>query len=341
VTDYYNYDKITNIERVTPQNVTFPAILVCFECFGQEYYYRNESVKFDSILQNDLNVSLIKNFLYDSSFFKNENFTVVDNLLDFFIIPGRNERALDCLRFNAVTNKSVELFTASSSEDFFQVRLKDSYTVEINSSLNEFYNYTLFGRFWVYIGVNHMNSFEKLEFLQLNTDRIHDIKIQKESMETKLPLPFNPCQELSDGKPYHRWNCIEDCVFKKIKNEFNCTFPSSLFAIAGFDLCDESGSFYWQRFSDGCQTECPLEDCFSEKFTHDVTILDRTTGLTMANFYFRDLSTLNITQIPKTDAFTFLNNIGGGLGLFMGIALPNLLEFLQFLVDIGLIAFGW
>jgi hypothetical protein len=25
----------------------------------------------------------------------------------------------------------------------------------------------------------------------------------------------------------------------------------------------------------------------------------------------------------------------------MGIALPNLLEFLQFLVEIGLIAFGW
>ena len=63
---------------------------------------------------------------------------------------------------------------------------------------------------------------------------------------------------------------------------------------------------------------------FSEKFTHDVTFLDRTTGLTMVNFYFRDLSTLNITQIPKTDAFTFLNNIGGGLGLLIGIALPQL-----------------
>ena len=79
VTDYYNYDKITNIDRVTPQNVTFPAILVCFECYAQEYYYRSEFVKFNSIMQNDLNVSLIKNFLYDSSFFKNEYFP-----LDFF-----------------------------------------------------------------------------------------------------------------------------------------------------------------------------------------------------------------------------------------------------------------
>ncbi len=53
---------------------------------------------------------------------------------------------------------------------------------------------------------------------------------------------------------------------------------------------------------------------------------------------FRDLSTLNISQFPKTDPFTFLNNIGAGLGLFMGIALPNLLVLFQFMVEICLIA---
>ena len=29
VADYYKYDKITNIERVKPDNVTYPAITVC------------------------------------------------------------------------------------------------------------------------------------------------------------------------------------------------------------------------------------------------------------------------------------------------------------------------
>ena len=54
-------------------------------------------------------------------------------------------------------------------------------------------------------------------------------------------------------------------------------------------------------------------------------------------FTFRDMSSLNITQIPKTDLWTFINNIGGGLGLFMGIAFPNIVELLQFLADILII----
>jgi hypothetical protein len=62
-------------------------------------------------------------------------------------------------------------------------------------------------------------------------------------------------------------------------------------------------------------------------------------GFTALRFSFYDFSTLNITQIPKTDMFTFINNVGGGLGLFMGIAFPNLIEFLQFISEIFLVAF--
>ena len=56
-------------------------------------------------------------------------------------------------------------------------------------------------------------------------------------------------------------------------------------------------------------------------------------------FSFIDFSSLYMTQIPKTDLFTFINNIGGGLGLFMGIAFPNIIEFPQLTFEIFLIAF--
>ncbi len=99
---------------------------------------------------------------------------------------------------------------------------------------------------------------------------------------------------------------------------------------------------YWvlkREFSESCLKECLLESCYSEKFTFDSTTISSDLNFTMFRFYFRDLSTLNITQIPKTDTFTFLNNIGGGLGLFMGIAFPNLIEFFQFILEIILIIF--
>ena len=61
--------------------------------------------------------------------------------------------------------------------------------------------------------------------------------------------------------------------------------------------------------------------------------------MTQMKFSFIDFSSLYMTQIPKTDLFTFINNIGGGLGLFMGIAFPNIIEFPQFTFEIFLIAF--
>jgi hypothetical protein len=81
-----------------------------------------------------------------------------------------------------------------------------------------------------------------------------------------------------------------------------------------------------------------LESCFSEKFIFDFTSTTKK-DYTLLDLKFHDLSTLNITQIPKTDSFTFLNNISGGLVLFMGIAFPYLIEFFEFILEIILIIF--
>jgi len=61
-------------------------------------------------------------------------------------------------------------------------------------------------------------------------------------------------------------------------------------------------------------------------------------GRTLFRFSLRDFSSLTITQVPKIDEFTFINNIGGGLGLFMGISFPTLIEFIEFTAEILWIA---
>ena len=155
-----------------------------------------------------------------------------------------------------------------------------------------------------------------------------------------MPEPYNQCKESSNDEPYHQWNCIEACTYKEIKNKYNCTFHSTLFSIRGFRQCDiRLRNFTDMRTElfDSCLKECPFKSCFSEKYTHQIKSKPNTNGDTLLTLSFRDLSTLNITQIPKTDGFTFLNNIGGGLGLFMGIAFPNLIEFLQYIFEIFLI----
>jgi len=65
----------------------------------------------------------------------------------------------------------------------------------------------------------------------------YQIGILKESIEIKLPEPYNLCKESSIDEPYHQSNCIGYCIFKEIKDKYNCTFSQSLFAIKGLEEC--------------------------------------------------------------------------------------------------------
>jgi len=170
-----------------------------------------------------------------------------------------------------------------------------------------------------------LNSFENTIYQVLDPDLKHLFEIEKASIETKLPEPYNPCRKSSVDEPYHQMDCIGACTYKEIKNKYNCTFQETLFSIKGFSQCELNYRKLIAEFSASCLKECPLENCFSQKFFFDATRSSKFNDQTYFIFLFRELSTLNISQIPKTDSFTFLNNIGGGLGLFMGIAFQIIL----------------
>ena len=59
---------------------------------------------------------------------------------------------------------------------------------------------------------------------------------------------------------------------------------------------------------------------FTHKFEFDVWPLD--------------LSYIEISQTPKMSGYSLLNEIGGALGLFVGITCLSLLEFLEFFFEL-------
>ena len=66
VADFYKYDKITNIERVYPESVTFPAITICTsEGFLREHFNRNGSL----IKRDTVSTNLVENFVDLACFF--------------------------------------------------------------------------------------------------------------------------------------------------------------------------------------------------------------------------------------------------------------------------------
>jgi len=349
VSDFYKFDTITDIRGVSPDNLTFPAITICVLGVYWRTTNRNGSViKRDRILSGEF--PLISNFLDFNYNPANHLSFNVSNHIDYFVFYHDIYYPLDCFRFNAFTNKSVGLLKAISNQRLYRVKVNEFYVKNI--SKNEYYNYSIdlsinLSKYsMVFIGDNYLNSLKNTYPLSLPMNFHHEYRIKKESTEIRLPEPYNRCKEASVNEPNHRWNCIEACIYKQVATNYNCSFPLSLFHIPGLKPCPQMASWttalsYLGKFSDVCKKKCPLESCFYEKFSLTVEYSEK---ILQANttfiFYFSDFSSLNISQIPKTDPFTFLNNIGGGLGLFMGIALPNLIEFLQFISEIIVILFS-
>ena len=341
VTDYYKFDKITNIERINSKSTTFPGITICASGgYNRKRYINGSVIDSKRIDIRTDKTSRIKNFID----FKSTNFSLfkqnvtrdVANHFEFFKIPDD----YDCLRFNGATNKSLELFKAFSTVDAFNLWINHFYVENI--SPKEYFTYSFeTQRFYAYFKDNRLDSFENIEphMLEINND--YEIDIEKTLIEIRLPEPYNQCKESSADDPNHQPNCIASCVYRLLEEKYKCTFHSSLFTIAGLDQCGNNYLYrnIYNEFSGSCLKECPLESCYSEEFTPSIVTHRSSAPYTYFYISFIDLNSLNITQIPKVDGFTFINNIGGGLGLFMGIAFPNLVEFVQFIVEVASIAF--
>ncbi len=89
VNDYYQFDVITNIKRVTLGNVTFPAITIYhWGSYKRDYYLNKTFVKTEIISIKSNKVSLIRKFFNHYYFYSNyktiyyfklENFNILDD----------------------------------------------------------------------------------------------------------------------------------------------------------------------------------------------------------------------------------------------------------------------
>lgn len=190
--------------------------------------------------------------------------------------------------------------------------------------------------FILVIGDNYLDSFYSLQDISLKFNNIHNVEIEAPSIETKLGEPYNQCKESTTDKVYHQKNCIETCISRGIQRRYNCS-DAGLFAIAGLEECETPA--FQLEFIDACEKKCPV-GCHSVKVKFQVTSTKREDNdFTEFSFKFPDFTSLKIDQIPKMNGFSFLSNIGGSLGLFMGISFLSFIEILAFIIDVFLLAF--
>ena len=354
--DFYNFRAVTKVETVTVKNFVLPAITICANCnLIKKSHYLNESLVTENDTRSDRGAHTymtdrsIKSFIEKITLFypdrnnengaKNDQFLPINiSQLEYFKI----EDVLDsknCFRLNGALSNQQPI-TVNKTSDRLIIDIRSNFTEKI--SAQEKWVYSLEKGLDVYIKDQHLNSFYSFDPISFTIvgkfGNSYDIKVEKSTIESKLGEPFNPCRRSDMGQPYHQMNCIEGCIYRNIREQNNCTLKNSLFAVDGLASCEGSFWTFEAAFSKECEKECPL-GCDSTKY--DMNYLYKPHEHDSAEFHFSvsDFSSLLITQCPNMNEFNLISNIGGSLGLFMGISFLNSIEVFDLIIDLMTIIF--
>ena len=333
--NYYDFEVITKIESVYEQPMPFPTVSFC------PYGPDEDIIKSIYWCGFNLNGSC-----YSDG---------TENHLELFqTFLGK------CYRFNSginMKNKSIPTMnsTIGGRDDSFILNLKKTKGLYV----------------WV-----HDNLSRPLfdNYNDHNGDRIHvmskcmnQIKIQK-IVEKKLGLPYNQCYEDVNTFPanktiieyinktntkYKQTNCLELCfdIFYLADNPCNCTNTKlgsvwydcwSHLNLTGDDrwncIYNYKLNFFKETLLDKCKEYCPLEcESVSYSIVQD-SILDEGAKFQL-RVYFESLKYTSISQIPKTKGFDLVAEIGGILGLFIGLSFVSFFEIAELFIEVLFIFF--
>ena len=149
-------------------------------------------------------------------------------------------------------------------------------------------------------------------------------------VEIELEEPFNECHATLDHD-YRQANCVFKCKAEQFVRRLNCTLTGYYWSV-DYEFCEGEISSSVE-FDADCVAKCPKE-CVSAKF--DVLISGYEADLLTIYVTYQDTSYMELSETPKMDGFSVIAEIGGHLGLFIGITFMSLLEFLEYVSDIFL-----
>lgn len=153
------------------------------------------------------------------------------------------------------------------------------------------------------------------------------------SIEVKLEEPYNDCQLLAD-KTYRHVNCIAQCENNQSISKYNCTM-GNYYSVSGYNVCAKD-LVSKSEFDLVCRKQCPQE-CHETKFKAVVSNIHskhHSNDTVLLDFFYSDTSYIEVSQMPKMNGFSLISNIGGALGLFIGLRFLSWIELLEYLTEI-------
>jgi len=333
--DFLEYKVITNIELKYDQPAEFPTITVCCEngreddCLDQiiDYRFGYDISSLDNGLKNNLEIFLNQDYGKCFRFNSGKNLSNHSIPAKNSTIGGRN----DCLKLSFNTTKTILVW------------------VHEKNSPPKIENYE-----------NHDNPI----YISANTRS--NLVIER-TVDLKLAEPYNKCLKdptsfegnktiidyiLKTNQSYNQTKCLEYCFDLNYIQDKPCNCTKSNLGRVWMDCWIQQeyqnttsctfkykSKFYEKNLALVCADYCPLECDTISYFVTANNYKPSDNNLTSFIAYYRSLKYALITQQPKFLLFDLISNIGGILGLFVGISFVSFFELTEILMQIVFIFF--
>ena len=158
----------------------------------------------------------------------------------------------------------------------------------------------------------------------------HDFRISKTEI-IKLSEPYSNCSNSIEN--YQINNCLMDCYTEKIAEKYNCTIEGYS-QLVNYTICPRQIDKK-QEARPQCLETCPLECKITKYFlTLSKFPVDREPIETSVHVAFSSIDYVRVTDIPKTSPEGLISNVGGTLGLFLGMSFLSFVEIVEFIIQV-------
>ena len=320
--DYLEYPIVTNINRIYERNPHFPKITICY--FAIPYYWK---YSFRCFLKNERCMDIIIENKYCLAI--NSGVGWYGQVLELTrsVNPGVSSPYLLEI-YNPNVSKTFNVYINSQSEHY---SLSEGIKVNVKSQIDLVINRDITNR----LHKPYSNCIKELVFPDLG----HNTSISRYRNKfpyhqtncfelCKLEYIFERCDQLEAFQNISRFFYTDFTYFNGIYNDLISKCNDSLKI-----QLDVNSYFRNKGVAIVCGEMCPIE-CDSVEYSVKSFYLSfpyhyRTKSA--VRIYYETFDYTSTTQIPKLRSDDLFGNVGGILGLFLGVSLLSLVEIIELL----------
>ena len=323
---YLNYEKVTNIQVINEIPTAFPAVT----------FYFLKNTKF-SLLNNSILKCFFNQIRCNSNDFylnqDNQGYTsfTYKNQTSYL---GGSSYGLD-LKLNL---ENIPINTRAFFND------SDGLKIIIHNSTYDptYYGGEALNGFNVAPGFNHLISIKRTFSYKLGEPYNNCLKDVK-SIDSYDSDVFRYIIQ-STNYSYRQTDCFNYCMGRELYKSINTSNKIDHFVniLAKYEtLSPTLRGVYIKLVKNGltsiCGNDCPLE-CDSIEYETSLSfnkfLTNNSDNIVNFNLFYSSLDYTMIDQIGKMDGFDLISNIGGNLGLFIGISFLSFAELIELFIEI-------